>query len=94
MSTPEDEGSELYEGRCVGGPLDGEVAASRFPTGFVLADKPAGMAWIYDLAADGTFAVREAGGRKLDPRRAITAAIGEEFDVISASWAGGGDGGA
>jgi hypothetical protein len=94
MSTPDDEGSQLYEGRCVGGPLDGEAAASRYPTGFVLGDRVAGMAWVYDLATDGRFVVREAGGRKLDRRRATAAALGDEYDVISAPWAGGGDGGA
>jgi hypothetical protein len=94
MSTPDNGGSQLYEGRCVGGPLDGEAAASRYPTGFVLADKPAGKAWIYDRAGDGTFAVREADGRRLDPRRATAAAIGEEYDVVAAPWGGGGDGGA
>ena len=93
MSTPDNADSQLYEGRCVGGPLDGEQAASRYPTGFVLADKPAGKAWIYDRAGDGTFAVREGGGRRLDPRRATAAAIGDGYDVIAAAW-GGGDGGA
>lgn len=93
MSTSESEASQAHEGRCLGGPLDGEVVAGRHPTGFVLADKPAGIAWIYDRLPDGTFAVREAGGRKLDHRRAIAAAIGDEYDVIAASWAGGGGGG-
>jgi hypothetical protein len=93
MSTPDKAETELYEGRCVGGPLDGRQAESRYPTGFVLADKPAGKAWIYDRAGDGTFAVREGDGRTLDPRRATDAAIGEAYDVIAAPW-GGRDGGA
>lgn len=94
MSTPDNGDTQLYEGRCVGGPLDGDAASCRYPAGFVLADKPAGKAWIYDRAGDGTFAVRETTGRALDARRATGAAIGEEYDVIAAPWAGGDDGGA
>ncbi len=40
---------ELYEGVCVGGPLDGEVRQSRYPKGALLVDKPSGSAWVYDF---------------------------------------------
>ena len=78
----------IYRGRCVGGPLDGAAASCRYPAGFVLADKPSGLAWIYDRTAEGTFAVREQDGRALDLRRATMAAIGDAYDVIAAFWEG------
>jgi hypothetical protein len=93
MSTPEQVDAAEFEGRCVGGPLDGQIAACRYQSGFVLADKPAGRAWIYDRAGDGSFAVREPDGRRLDGRRATAAALGEDYDVIAAAWGGEPDGG-
>lgn len=77
----------LFEGICRGGPLDGETATSRFPAGFVLADKLAGRAWIYDRRHDGTYVVR--GGdpdpaRELDHTKALAAVLGQEYDVIRA----------
>lgn len=56
---------ELYEGPCVGGPLDGAVSQSRFPKGFLLIDKPNNRVWIYDYA-DGQFAVRNPEGEELN----------------------------
>lgn len=79
----------MREGRCHGGPLDGQVAVSRYPTGFLLGDKPTGRAWIYDWRDDG-FQVREPDPRDFDPQRAIDAALSAEYDVIALPGEGGG----
>lgn len=79
---------QVYRGRCAGGPLDGAAAACRYAAGFVLADKRAGLAWIYDRTSEGKFKVREAGGRVLDQRRATLAALGDVYDVIASSGEG------
>lgn len=78
----------LFEGRCRGGPLDGQPAVSRFPAGFLLADKPAGKAWIYDRSEDGSFVARP-DAPDLDLDKAVQTALGDAYDVIAAA---GGDG--
>lgn len=41
----------VYTGQCVGGPLDGMGAVSRYPKGFVLVDIPNQVCWVYDSVA-------------------------------------------
>lgn len=75
---------QLFEGVCVGGPLDGRDGQSRFPRGFVLIDKPGQRAWIYDRQGDGEcapFYVREADGRSLDDTLRWAAAESSDWDV-------------
>lgn len=84
----------FLKGTCHGGPLDGQERVSRFPAGFLAADKPAGRAWLYDWNPErGCFDVREPEGRELDGDRAIEAAVGDEYDVVAVST-GDDDGGA
>lgn len=87
---PGSDRSRLYTGRCVGGPLDGQVVESRFPKGFVLVDKNADLAWLYDYTEAqpkpggeifSTFQAREADGRTLDHEKRIAAAEHSEYDV-------------
>jgi hypothetical protein len=82
------------EGTCHGGPLDGQRAASRFPKGFLLVDKPAGHCWIYEWNAEKqTFHVRsdepmpvhEDGAFGYDRYRA---AAEPNYDVLAAPWVG------
>jgi hypothetical protein len=87
---PGSDRSRLYTGRCVGGPLDGQVVESRFPKGFVLVSRAANMAWIYDHTEAqpkpggeifSTFQAREPSGRTLDDEGRLRAAMEHEFDV-------------
>lgn len=82
----------LLKGTCHGGPLNGQERASRYPAGFLAADKTASRAWLYDWRDDG-FHVREEQGRELDGGRAIQAAVGDEYDVIAVPGEGEGDDG-
>jgi hypothetical protein len=72
----------VHKGLCHGGPLDGRTMASRFPKGFLLADKPTGRAWLYDWR-DGAFHVRDPEPRHLDGDRAVRAALAPEYDVVA-----------
>ena len=84
----------IYEGFCVGGPLDEQRGQSRYPSGFVAVDKPNRRAWIYDRivhpqpspserAPADHFQVREPDGRPLDDALRIAAAESTDWDVIS-----------
>jgi len=80
-----------YEAICVGGPLDGSPWLSRFPRGFVLADKPRRMVWIYKW--DGhNWRIDPAGhagdNRWLSDDAALQAALGADFDVVALPQAG------
>ena len=72
----------IYEGFCVGGPLDEQRGQSRYPSGFVAVDKPNRRAWIYDWS-NNHFKVREPDGRPLDDALRIAAAESTDWDVIS-----------
>lgn len=84
------ESEEVLEGLCVGGPLDGKQGMARFPRGFLLCDRPAGIAWLYDW--DGTqFKVRDADGQPLvedeaQEKNRYRAAVESEYDVVAAPW--------
>lgn len=80
----------LYEGKCHGGPLDGQDAISRHPLGFILVDKRAQQVWIYDWAGGGFFA-RDRLPTPLitDPDEADNirrAAAEPDYDVLAAPW--------
>lgn len=59
----EPDGGALWDGECRGGPLDGLTATSRFPSGFLLVDKPGQRCWVYDWMGDEArvFMARENG---------------------------------
>jgi hypothetical protein len=65
---------------CVGGPLDGREAASRFPKGFLLVDKSNGQCWLYDADAD-KWVLRDGYPQVWDPQRSYSAADGSDYDV-------------
>lgn len=71
---------DYYVGRVQGGPLDDTLASSRFPKGFLLVNKPAGKAWIYDWNGE-VFLCREPEGLDLDDTKRWDAAEGSEYDV-------------
>jgi hypothetical protein len=72
----------VREGRCHGGPLDGQVRITRNPSGFLLGDKPTGRAWIYDWRDDG-FYVRDPEPIPLTNDLMVSTATGEEYDVLA-----------
>lgn len=74
----------LYEGLCVGGPLDGKSGESRFPRGFVYADPVGGRVWVYDYhegidPIGNRFAAREVD--QLDRHKLSKAADESSYDV-------------
>ncbi len=71
---------EVYQGRCVGGPMRGHWGESRFPRGFVLVDRKKDTAWVYEWR-DGKFVVQEPNGVPLDHDKRWSAADGAEWDV-------------
>lgn len=74
------EGHSTPVGECHGGPLNGMKGSSRFPKGFLLVDKQANLAWIYDW--NGTaFLCREAEGRTVDYERRWETAESVDWDV-------------
>lgn len=86
------------QGVCVGGPLDGQDALSRFPHGFLLVDKPAGECWLYDWTGD-RFIVRSEEPMPVQDGPAdgpgdsrYRAAAQPWFDVLAAPWVGDDDG--
>jgi hypothetical protein len=78
-----------WNGPCIGGPMDGRDGVSRFPSGFLLVDRPSGKCWVYDwLPGDESFLVRVSDGEPLiEDRSAVKnryrAAEESEFDVIA-----------
>ena len=72
----------MREGRCHGGPLDGQVRISRYPSGFLLGDKPTGRAWIYDWR-DDAFHVRDPDPQALTDTLMLGYSVGQEFDVLA-----------
>ena len=81
-----------HQGMCSGGPLDGQEAASRFPRGFLLVDKPAGTSWLYDWTGD-RFTVRREEPMPVQDGPADSpgdsryrAAAEPFFDVLAAPW--------
>ena len=72
----------MYEGTCIGGPMDGHTITVRCPMGVLVADKTTGQAWLYDRR-EAAFHVRDQQPRQLDPDRAATAALGEGWDVMA-----------
>lgn len=83
-----DQNRRVYEGRCDGGPLDGQTGQSRFPDGFLLVDKPAGQCWVYDWTGTG-FRVRDPQPQPVDRTHRLRTADEPRFDVVAAPWIGG-----
>ena len=80
---------ELYRGKAIGGPLDGQDLESRFPNGVVLVHSPDAVAWIYDYVDTpdgGQFECRDrdkarGGAQRLDQAKVRKAAEGSKYDV-------------
>lgn len=83
MNEQRDPTKTLYEGLCVGGPVDGRIVASRFPRGILVVDRSNDRCWIYDYDA-GRFTVRETEGRPLNRDKRMYAALEDrDFDVLA-----------
>ncbi|MEV1315380.1 hypothetical protein AB0J14_04765 [Micromonospora arborensis] len=80
----------MNEGVCEGGPLRGTVLVSRFPSGILLVDKPAGVCWIYEWQPDrGVFVVRDEQPAPVHtdgPVNRYRAAAEGTYDVVAAPW--------
>jgi hypothetical protein len=74
--------SDIFQGRCTGGPLDGRTYAVRKPAGFVLADKSTATGWFYDRVGDG-FRLRDGQPVRLRQPDAVEIAAGDDYDVIA-----------
>ncbi|BCB88025.1 hypothetical protein [Phytohabitans suffuscus] len=72
----------MREGRCHGGPLDGQVRTTRCPDGFLLGDKPTERAWFYDWR-DGAFQLREPEPEPFTETLEVGYAMGQEYDVLA-----------
>jgi hypothetical protein len=68
----------LYEGQCVGGPMDGMAGQSRFSKGFVLVHKEDQEVYVYDAVED-VFKARKADA--LDDQKIAKAAAESKYDV-------------
>jgi hypothetical protein len=80
----------MYKGMCLGGPLDGQEARSRFPKGFLLVDKPANECWIYEWEG-GVFTVRDSEPmvvQTIGDKNRYRAAEESNYDVLAAPWVG------
>ena len=84
--------TDLYEGICRGGPLDGQPGLSRNPKGFLLVDRQTGKAWLYTRTDTSGFHIcPDPSGdetRKLDMDRAVDAAVEPDYDVRSVARPG------
>lgn len=88
QSAPEHVPEEkLFEGPCIGGPLDAVTMTCRFSKGFLLVDKPNNHCWIYDRKGD-CFEVRNEAPMELDLSKRLRAAEEFDYDVIAAPWGG------
>jgi hypothetical protein len=63
------------------------VRSSRYPSGFLLGDKPSGQAWFYDWR-DDAFHVRDPEPQPLTDDLMVSTAMGEEYDVLALPEAG------
>lgn len=70
-------------GTVRGGPYDGRTVTSRYPKGFLLADKARRLAYVYDYDGAGSFICRAAAGVPLDDDGRWRAAEGSTYDVIA-----------
>jgi hypothetical protein len=76
-------GSITQQGDCQGGPLNGKPGMSRFSKGFLLVDKQAGKAWVYDWTGTAFICRDEPEGRPVDDTKRMTAAESSDWDVIA-----------
>lgn len=76
----------IHEGPCVGGPLDGQAAQSRFPLGFLLVDKPAGTCWLYRW--DGRQFETDGQAQPYGAGAVRAVANGALYDVLAGPWVG------
>lgn len=87
----------MWSGPCIGGPLDTQEGASRFPSGFLLVHRPGDRVWIYERVETPetptgySFLVRVAEGQELvedpdAPENRFRAAEEAHYDVKAADW--------
>jgi len=90
------EGADLYTGTCIGGPMNGMEAYSRFPKGFLVCDRDADRAWLYGWDGTAFLCTHPAGMILLDEGDETVnsrqrAARESDYDVIAAPWLPGSD---
>jgi hypothetical protein len=85
MTTPDPVERPTYDYACLGGPLEGQRVISRFPDGFLLVEKPTGLAWLYDRSQvdDPRWMMRDGSPFIWDTVRSHAAAEGNTYDVIA-----------
>jgi hypothetical protein len=87
----------VYQGVCAGGPWDGRPAATRYPKGFLLVDKPGMQVWIYDRdETSGNFTARTPNPQALledGPVNRWRAAEEPHYDLLAVGGVAGDDGG-
>jgi hypothetical protein len=81
----------VYQGMCVGGPMDGQTITARGDDGFIAVDRPATACWVYKAdRANGRFLlctapdpslIDEDGTRALDEDR-VAGAPSKGLDVV------------
>jgi len=76
------QGSGTRQGQCQGGPLNGKPGMSRFPKGFLLVDKQADTAWVYDWNGVA-FICRDDEPRDLETEGRMEAADSSDWDVVA-----------
>lgn len=77
-----DDRGDTYTGVCRGGPYDGHTVTSRFPKGFLLADKEHSNAFVYDWNGQA-YVCRDPSGAALDDDGAWRASEENTYDVIA-----------
>jgi hypothetical protein len=73
---------QVYSGPCHDGPWDGQRGQSRFPSGFLLIDKPNRLCWVYDRnPSDGGFYARTTDPQPLQEEGRWRAAEESTYDI-------------
>lgn len=77
------EEKDLRAGVAVGGPFDGQILESRFPSGVLAVSAPEGLAWVYDRVdtPDGHQYEVRGDPAGLDQAKLRKAAEGNTYDV-------------
>ncbi len=82
----------MHKGICVGGPMAGQTVTTGSDVGFVAVDAEGFAAWLYYIAADGSYQLNlspdpslldDQGTRALDRDRAAAAGADKGLDVIA-----------
>lgn len=73
----------LYEGRAIGGPLDGDYINSRFAGGLVVISRAHNLSGLYRYTEESTFVYQEDNSYIQDEDKLNSTAEGVLFDIRS-----------